>query len=1140
MQLHRLKLASPFQAHDFSHFKNHIMYPKICLTTLSFLLAGTVLAQQLDLVPADRRSEPIIAPATNEGELALQIIQVPDDLDVNLWAAEPMLANPVAIDIDEKGRLFTSETNRYRTSTLDIRDYMEMLELDLASRTIEDRQALIHTVFEEEASQFELETEVIRVLEDTDGDGKADSSKIFADDFDEPLDGIASGVLARNGKVWFTNIPSLWMLEEDEATGTASKRTELARGFGIHFGYTGHDSHGMVFGPDGKLYFSIGDRGTNVTTQEGKVIELQDEGAVFRCNPDGSDFEVYATGLRNPQELAFDEYGNLFTFDNDCDNGDSERLVYIAEGSDNGWRVGYQYAPLGKAGPWMLESMWTPRHEGQPEYIIPPLANIEDGPSGVAYYPGSGLHPRYKGHFFVCQFRGSIASSGVYTYTVKPNGASFELDEKKLFLKGVLPTDVVFAPDGKFYLSDWTPGWPKSSKGRIYTVSHSDTQASDLVKETQSIISQGMGKRDTHELLRLLSHEDWRVRLEAQYELVRQEVNPEYLYQVASADTEGYHQLHATWALGQLIPNNPEAARSVLQLSNASNPEVRAQAAKLIGDHNLSAGYHQLIASLDDDSDRVKYFAGISLGKLGNPEAADALIGLLLLNNDRDVYLRHAAIMGLVGSSNKSALARASKSSYRAARLGALLTYRRLQDPAVANFLTDSDHSLVQEAARAIIGANISKAFPALAALSNQPDSLDYLLGLRVLNAHFRLGSKKDAQALAAFAANANASDELRAEAVHHLSTWEHPPARDRVIGLFRPLPSRDVQAAKDALTSVFDTLLEAPEQVQSKAIETATQLNLAPLTKNLFSKFQSSNTPTSVRITILNTLLKLNDSRLEEAAKIANASNDQNIRLATLPILAKLSPASSAPLLQKLATTGSSKEKRAAFKALGTMSHPIAIATLKENLQKLASGGIPQSAHLELLEAAEAAGNTELNKLLEERNQAIAATGDPLAPYEYALAGGNQDKGRKVFESNGVMPCIRCHVVDGPYSGEPGPSLMGIGSIFDAKYLLESIIKPSNQMAEGFEMAIVTTKSGEILAGFVTEDSDAELKLKLTDGNTKAIAKTEVASRQTAPSTMPEIFGSTLSRQNMRNLITYLTGLTETFEESDHALEGF
>jgi quinoprotein glucose dehydrogenase len=322
------------------------MLNRICLTSLISLVAGTSFGQQLDLVPADRRAETIIAPASNEAELALQIIQVPEDLDVKLWAAEPMLVNPVAIDIDEKGRVFVSETNRYRSSTLDIRDYMEMLELDLASRTIEDREALIHSVFEEEASQFDIEGESIRILEDTDNDGKADTSGTLADNFNDPLDGIASGVLARNGKVWFTNIPSLWMLEEGDTDGKANKRTELARGFGVHFGYTGHDLHGLVFGPDGKLYFSIGDRGTNVTTQEGNVIELQDEGAVFRCNPDGSNLEVFAKGLRNPQELAFDEHGNLFTFDNDCDNGDSERLVYIAEGSDNGWRIGYQYAPL--------------------------------------------------------------------------------------------------------------------------------------------------------------------------------------------------------------------------------------------------------------------------------------------------------------------------------------------------------------------------------------------------------------------------------------------------------------------------------------------------------------------------------------------------------------------------------------------------------------------------------------------------------------------------------------------------------------------------------------------------------------------------------------------------------------------------
>jgi quinoprotein glucose dehydrogenase len=203
---------------------------KFFLTSFCILTTGSAFAQTLDLIPEVRQTEPVIAPASNEAELALQIIQAPDDLDVKLWAAEPMLVNPVAIDVDEKGRVFVSETNRYLTSTLDIRSYMDMLELDLASRTIEDRMALIDSVFEEEAADFEIETEIVRILEDTNGDGKADYTVVFADGFNESLSGIASGVLARNGKVWFAETPGLWLLEEGDTPGKAAKRTELARG----------------------------------------------------------------------------------------------------------------------------------------------------------------------------------------------------------------------------------------------------------------------------------------------------------------------------------------------------------------------------------------------------------------------------------------------------------------------------------------------------------------------------------------------------------------------------------------------------------------------------------------------------------------------------------------------------------------------------------------------------------------------------------------------------------------------------------------------------------------------------------------------------------------------------------------------
>ena len=345
----------------------------------------------------------MVDPASDDAKLALKRFSLPPGLKASLWAAEPMLANPVAIDFDEKGRLFVSETYRYRTSVLDIRDYMGMLELDLASRTIEDRSALIHKVFGDQAKDFAIESEVVRLIEDTNHDGVADKSTIYADGFNSELDGIASGVLARHGKVWFTNIPSLWLLEGDPGH---VKKTELLRGFGVRFNFTGHDFHGLALGNDGKLYFSIGDRGTHVPTKEGGLVDYPDEGAVYRANLDGTGLEIVHRGLRNPQELVFDEHGNLFTGDNDSDQGDQERLVYLVEGGDSGWRIGYQHAPLGKGGPWMSEGLWKPRFDGPAGLSTPAHLQYRGRSVGHHLLPGHRTHARVRGAFLHHAFQG--------------------------------------------------------------------------------------------------------------------------------------------------------------------------------------------------------------------------------------------------------------------------------------------------------------------------------------------------------------------------------------------------------------------------------------------------------------------------------------------------------------------------------------------------------------------------------------------------------------------------------------------------------------------------------------------------------------------------------------------------------------
>src|SRR5256886_9987565 len=286
-----------------------------------------------------RYSKAFVAPASDEGELAIKRFQGAPGLKVDLWAAEPMLANPVAFNFDEKGRAYVCETFRLNAGVDDIRGIMDWLDEELACRTTDDRLAEMKRHLGDRFAQYSEYSERIRRIEDRDGDGKADHATVFADGFNTPLDGIAAGVLARQGAVWYANIPNLWLLRDTNGDGVADFRQSLHYGLGVRVGFLGHDAHGVHFGPDGKIYFSIGDRGSNVKLAEGRSVGDPDTGCVFRCSPDGSELEGFAFGLRNPQDLVFDQHGNLFTGDNNSDSGDQARWVYVVEGGDSGWRV---------------------------------------------------------------------------------------------------------------------------------------------------------------------------------------------------------------------------------------------------------------------------------------------------------------------------------------------------------------------------------------------------------------------------------------------------------------------------------------------------------------------------------------------------------------------------------------------------------------------------------------------------------------------------------------------------------------------------------------------------------------------------------------------------------------------------------
>lgn len=1125
------------------------MKPSVLISRLAVSLiavASVASAQTLELHQAERLPTPVIDPASDDATLAIKRFSLPAGLEAKLWAAEPMLANPVAFDFDEKGRLFISETYRYRSSVLDIRDYMGMLELDLAARTIEDRVALHHKVFGAQAKDFAIEGEVVRLIEDTNRDGVADQSVAFADGFNTELDGIASGVLARHGKVWFTNIPSLWMLEGNAGS---VKKTELLRGFGVRYNFTGHDFHGLAMGHDGKIYYSIGDRGAHVPGKEGQVVELPDDGGVFRSNPDGTEFELVARGLRNPQELVFDDHGNLFTGDNDSDQSDLERLVYVVEGGDSGWRVGYQHAPLGKGGPWISDGLWKPEFPGRPAYLLPPVCNIEDGPSGLTYYPGTGLEPKYAGHFFITHFKGSIARSGIQTYTLKKKGASFAPASSQQFMGGVLPTDVTFGPDGKLYILDWVDGWPKSNKGRVYGISpvKPDPVQVKISADLASLLAAGFTNSSVADLTALLSHADRRARLEAQLELAsRGDASIKAFDSVAdNKSAKPLARLHAVWGLTQLGRKNDKIGPTLVKLLGDPDGEVRAQAAKGLGDMKFAKAQAALVKKLTDAEPRVQFFAAQSLGKFKDAKSTGPLLALLRTADNKDAYLRHAAAHALARIGRNAALDAGVEDPSAAVRLGVVLAYRELRDPKIAAFLNDSDAYVVRETATAINDAPIEGAYAALAAKLDGAPINDEPLVERAINAHYRLAKAANAKALAQYASRNGANHAMRAEALAQLGLWGVRPQRDRIVGIYRPQPSPGAQDAADALTAVLPKVLgEAPEVVQLAAIEAIGTLSLVNAGPTLSQAVANEDGSEAVRISALKALDALGGDGFVRAIQVAEKSSNVALRLAALQVAAKRSPESALPIVRRLATEGNEAEQKAAFMALGQLKGAETPKILVAAIDQLAAGKVKPGAQMELIETAEKSEAPAVKTRWEKQQATWAASGHALAPYSFALSGGNPGRGAREFYGNPVLPCARCHKVNGE-GGEAGPDLSIIGKEKSKEYLLESIIKPNAHIAAGFDVATFTLKNGGTETGSLASESPTQIVLKRADNSTVNIDPKQVKERVTAPSSMPEIYAQVLTRAQLRDLLAFMGVLTraqsnpgeEAFGKSNRAM---
>lgn len=1062
--------------------------------------------------------------------------------DWSIQTVSDQVKNATALCIDDEGNIYVTETYRWREGIEDNRDHTYWIMDDLACETVEQRSAY----YKKWQPKFDVENYFTRFsdrviqLRDANDDGVAEELLEFATGFNEDITGPAIGLLYGRGDIYLTCVPNLWRLRDTNRDGRADEREVLQSGFGVKTSLSGHDLHGLVWGPDGKLYFSMGDRGFHCRTRDGRVLKDVNSGAVFRCDPDGSNLELYYHQLRNPQELAFNEYGDLFTVDNNCDQGDSARVCYLLEGGSSGWHLGAQAlttygayiddGDLDQEPHWLGEGLWKLRFEDQPAHILPAVAHLTNGPSGLTFNSGIGFSPPYENHFLICDYKGAPNLCFLYSFKVKRDQAGYRMAEEHIVRSGIPATDVEVGYNGKIYVSDFGGGWTRSDKGNIYALFDAKTQNQPDVHELKRLFKLGFEDRETVELVELLSHRDMRVRLRSQFALVeRGRALVQALGSVARDSNQTFARYHAIWALGQL------KATAVLQpLLNDSDAEVRAQVARTLGNIGARSAAQAITERLDDEHPRVRTFAAIALAKTGSGEAVQPLLKYLERTNNLDSFERHAAVFALVHLSTPAELAALQSHPAAAVRLAAVLALRRLKAPQIARYLSDSEPQIVIETIRAINDEGIDEAFPTLASAADvltrttsSPGATTELIYRRVLNACLRTGDAGSALSLVTIAANDKLPIHYRELALQMLPLFDAPPTIDPTLGIYRPYRTRQTQDIQTKIALPLRNLFEnSTGKLAAAAIVAMRHYGLTLTPEELVRRVRDGRQPEEVRALALRQLYE--EKRYDQKVLLESLLVDDSplIRSEAVRGYVEAFPQEADRAIRLLLAKQTDNDFRTAYDLLAETTEPSLLSILDEQLELMLEGELFRTVHLDLYQVAKQHPSEMIQAKASRVEQWLVDSDRTL--YDFTREGGNPAAGQLVFQNQGV--CMKCHRGRNG-GGNAGPSLENIGRLRRKHELLESILEPNAVVVKGYGTVTVFLDDGTTLNGSIVSRDAEQLSLKLATGETRVVKLDTIEEMSEPSSPMPKQ-AQNLSLEEIRDLLAFLATLgTETPE---------
>jgi putative membrane-bound dehydrogenase-like protein len=1124
-------------------------------------ILGTFSILFLTVISACKEKEPIdlrITTLTKE-EIAIQAEAarnsvtpvLAEGLKMEVWGVDSLVKDPIAIHVADDGSIYYSRSPRRNNAEFDIRGHQDWEIRSIALQTIEDKRNFLRTELSPERSaqnewladlngdgshdwkdMLEERNEVFQ-LKDTDGDGMADWGQKQVYDFHEEVTDVAGGVMKTEDALYVAAGPDMWRLMDTNGDGLMDEKKSLSHGYGIHIGFGAHGMSGVEMGPDGRIYWGIGDIGFNGKGDDGTEYNHSNNGVIARSNPDGSDFEIFAGGLRNTHEFVFDQHTNLISVDNDGDHaGEKERLVYITRGSDSGWRINWQFGKYRDPNNntykvWMDEKLFLPRWEGQATFITPPLMNYVSGPTGMAFNPGAGLGERWKDHFFVVEFVGNAAGSGLHAFQLQPKGAAFELTKTEKIVGNFLPTGIDFAPDGSMFMADWVNGWNDKGYGRIWKLTDETAKGWALQKQTEAEIKADYKKLSEADLKSKLYFEDLRIRRKAQFELVKHGKKGADQFNLVIQDKSNQlARIHGILGLSQLARLDDRSyAKPLVALLKDADPEIRAQAAKWLGDIRYKEASKELIANLTHENARVRFFSAEALGRAKDATAIQPLIQLLAANNDEDAFLRHGASYALSQIGQAAPLAALSTHPSKAVRMGAVIALRRLASPELAKFLADAEEDIVTEAARAIHDdLSVPAAMPKLAALlATTPFSNEPLIR-RVISANQRLGKEENLNYVLGYLAKPGVSEALKKESLATLGTWASPSVLDRVDGRYRGEVTRDPALVKQKVAATLELQAKSSAvELRRESIKAMGKLGMVDMADFLFGKLKTDPSQ-EVKVEALNSLVVMNASNLSDAIAYAMRDVSEGVRVAGLGLIAQTSLPNDqkVPLLMDILKKRTLAEKQTALLTLGSLEGSKDFKEWSTILEDFKLGKLPEGTWIELEESILATGSanlkTQYESLLDQK-----AGGEAWKKYVGALAPGNIEKGRNIFFQNQTAQCIRCHAYD-DMGGNAGPALDNIGKTLSKEDLLIALVEPSKRLSPGYGSVTLTLVAGTKVTGLLLEDNKDSMRVKVGT-EVKEIAKKDIASSALGASSMPPM-GTLLTKRDIRDLVSYLSTL--------------